>query len=214
MISFWSHKSHHEVKSQKQINKLVGGHPITCIHPSPTMLPTAVVCQLARAGPTLSCLRRFSVGSAGNLLRRHNQMMYSSSSLAIGIRQPIRNKYERPIHRTNFSYAGPRKLSDILKTELLDDKSSAEIVSLFGASSSVHIMPWWLLFVEVTIILFSTTRFVHIILLSASTNLLFACFVHTQSDLWMTYHEGKEKVHGLTLDEAKGKSVLSRAAQW
>ena len=39
--------------------------------------------------------------------------------------------------RTNFSYAGPRKLSDILKVELLTDKSAAEIVStssivLFG----------------------------------------------------------------------------------
>ena len=74
-------------------------------------------------------------------------------------------------------------------------------------------MPSWLLLVEATLY-YSTTRFVHIILLSASINLLFACFVHTQSDLWMTYHEGKEKVHGLTLDEAKGKSVLSRAAQW
>lgn len=31
--------------------------------------------------------------------------------------------------------------------------------------------------------------------------------------MWMTYHEGKEKVHGLTLDKTKGKSVLSRAAQ-
>ena len=31
--------------------------------------------------------------------------------------------------RTNFSYAGPRKLSDILKVELLDSKSSTEIVS-------------------------------------------------------------------------------------
>ena len=31
--------------------------------------------------------------------------------------------------RTNFSYAGPRKLSDILRVELLDSKSSTEIVS-------------------------------------------------------------------------------------
>lgn len=30
----------------------------------------------------------------------------------------------------------------------------------------------------------------------------------------MTYHEGKEKVHGLALDEAKGKTILARAAQW
>lgn len=31
--------------------------------------------------------------------------------------------------RTNFSYAGPRKLSDILRVELLNSKSSTEIVS-------------------------------------------------------------------------------------
>lgn len=29
----------------------------------------------------------------------------------------------------------------------------------------------------------------------------------------MTYHEGKEKVHGLIVNKAKGKSILSRAAQ-
>jgi hypothetical protein len=30
----------------------------------------------------------------------------------------------------------------------------------------------------------------------------------------MTYHEGKEKVHGLILDGNVGKRVLGRAAQW
>ena len=39
-------------------------------------------------------------------------------------------------------------------------------------------------------------------------------FLLKKSDLWMTYHEEKEKVHGLTLDKAKGKSILARAAQW
>lgn len=63
--------------------------------------------------------------------------------------------------RTNFSFAGPRKLGDILKTELLHDKSATEI-----------------------------------------------------SDMWMTYHEGKEKVHGIVMDGKGGKSLLSRAAQW
>lgn len=63
--------------------------------------------------------------------------------------------------RNNFSYAGPRKLGDILKIEQIQDKSKVEI-----------------------------------------------------SDLWMTYHEGKEKVHGLILDGDVGKSVLARAAQW
>lgn len=64
------------------------------------------------------------------------------------------------IIRTNFNYAGPRKLSDVLKVEMFDDKSSSEI-----------------------------------------------------SDMWMTYHEGKEKVHGLTVDKTKGGSILARAAQ-
>eukprot|EP00986_Skeletonema_menzelii_P018428 scaffold26639_cov151-Skeletonema_menzelii.AAC.4 len=62
--------------------------------------------------------------------------------------------------RSNFSFAGPRKLSDILKTELLQDKSSTEI-----------------------------------------------------SDMWMTYHEGKENVHGIVMDGKKGRSLLSKAAQ-
>ncbi|EED94756.1 hypothetical protein THAPSDRAFT_261387 [Thalassiosira pseudonana CCMP1335] len=62
--------------------------------------------------------------------------------------------------RSNFSYAGPRKLQDILKTELIEGKTKSEI-----------------------------------------------------QDLWLTYHEGKEKIHGLSLDGAKAKTVLSRAAQ-
>ena len=63
--------------------------------------------------------------------------------------------------RTNFSYAGPRKLSDILKIDQIAPKTKVEV-----------------------------------------------------SDLWMTYHENKEKVHGLVLDGGVGKSVLGRAAQW
>jgi len=62
--------------------------------------------------------------------------------------------------RSNFSYAGPRKLSDILKTELLEDKTVTEI-----------------------------------------------------SDMWMTYHEGKENVHGIVMDGKKGRNLLSKAAQ-
>lgn len=62
--------------------------------------------------------------------------------------------------RTNFSYAGPRKLSDIVDLGLLENHSAAEI-----------------------------------------------------SDIWMTYHEEKENVHGLIINEAKGKSILSRAAE-
>lgn len=73
---------------------------------------------------------------------------------------PGKDPNSRIARRTNFSYAGPRKLSDILKPELLADKSSSEI-----------------------------------------------------SEIWEAYHEGKEKVHGLTLDKARGRSILARAAQ-
>ena len=70
-------------------------------------------------------------------------------------------KYNSIQKRSNFSYAGPRKLDDILKTELLQDKSVTEI-----------------------------------------------------SDLWMTYHEGKDNVHGIVMEGEKGKSLLAKAAQW
>jgi hypothetical protein len=43
---------------------------------------------------------------------------------------PGKDPNSRIARRTNFSYAGPRKLSDILKPELLADKSSSEIVSV------------------------------------------------------------------------------------
>ena len=75
---------------------------------------------------------------------------------------PQHNQQQQLVQkRSNFSFAGPRKLNDILKTELLQDKSSTEI-----------------------------------------------------SDMWMTYHEGKEKVHGIVMDGKKGRSLLSKAAQW
>lgn len=79
------------------------------------------------------------------------------------MRDHIMTYSDRPFKnatRGNFSYAGPRKLSDIIKLDLIRDKTSAEI-----------------------------------------------------SDVWMTYHEEKDKVHGLILNKAKGKSILSRAAQ-
>ena len=49
--------------------------------------------------------------------------------------------------RSNFSFAGPQKLTDVMKTELLEDKTSTEI-----------------------------------------------------SDIWLTYHETKERVHGIAID--------------
>jgi len=59
---------------------------------------------------------------------------------------------------SGFSFAGPRKLDEIMKTELLDDKSKAEVC-----------------------------------------------------DLWMTYHENKERVHGTTVTGEEGKNIIDRA---
>ena len=86
-----------------------------------------------------------------------------SSSLFLSQQTVIydHDKYNSIQKRSNFSYAGPRKLDDILKTELLQDKSVTEI-----------------------------------------------------SDLWMTYHEGKDNVHGIVMEGEKGKSLLAKAAQW
>jgi len=61
---------------------------------------------------------------------------------------------------STFTFTGPRNLNDIVKKELLENKSSSEI-----------------------------------------------------ADIWYTYHETKDHVHGLVLAGDQGKSVLSRAAQ-
>ena len=61
----------------------------------------------------------------GVMSSRGKELHRSNNVVAQNYCNPIQNAI-----RTNFSYAGPRKLSDILKTELLDDKSSAEIVSI------------------------------------------------------------------------------------
>lgn len=100
-----------------------------------------------------------------NLSRKavnHRALFYSSLTIhPTQHQQQIRLPKTRLSIRHNFSYAGPRKLGDVLKIEQIQDKSKVEI-----------------------------------------------------SDLWMTYHEGKEKVHGLILDGDVGKRVLGRAAQW
>ncbi|KAG7369847.1 ATP11 protein [Nitzschia inconspicua] len=59
----------------------------------------------------------------------------------------------------SFSFAGPKTLDDILKKDLVKDKTPTEI-----------------------------------------------------SDLWYTYHEGKENVHGIILDGNVAPSLLERAA--
>jgi len=92
----------------------------------------------------------------------HRALFYSSLTTNRSQHQhQLRLPKTRLPTRHNFTYAGPRKLGDVLKIEQIQDKSKVEI-----------------------------------------------------SDLWMTYHEGKEKVHGLILDGVVGKRVLGRAAQW
>jgi hypothetical protein len=64
----------------------------------------------------------------------------------------------RTRHLSGFSFAGPRKLDEIMKIDLIEGKSKAEV-----------------------------------------------------SDLWMTYHENKEHVHGCFLSGDEGRTILSRA---
>ena len=72
----------------------------------------------------------------GRIQRRPGVAM-AYSSIAGGLLRDGRTGLQRDrgasatmTRRTNFSYAGPRKLSDIIKTELLTDKTATEIVSL------------------------------------------------------------------------------------
>ena len=108
---------------------------------------------LSRAPQSSACLRQLPVASTSvasqhhhhgasqhNLLRgnaSNQKVMYSSlatrmngSNKLFG-RVPSTQPPTKTMRRTNFSYAGPKRLSDILKTELLEDKSSAEIVRVW-----------------------------------------------------------------------------------
>jgi hypothetical protein len=60
----------------------------------------------------------------------------------------------------SFSFAGPKTLDNILKTDLVEGKTATEI-----------------------------------------------------SDMWYSYHEGKENVHGIVLDGKAAEPLLSRAAE-
>ena len=75
------------------------------------------------------------------------------------VRKSLRLNYPSSLRRlSGFSFAGPRKLEEIMKTELLEDKTKAEV-----------------------------------------------------SDIWMTYHESKERVHGTTVPGDVGKNIIDRA---
>lgn len=62
---------------------------------------------------------------------------------------------------SSLTFAGLRSLNDIVKKELLENKTPAEI-----------------------------------------------------ADIWYTYHETKDHVHGLVLTGAQGKSIVSLATRW
>lgn len=86
--------------------------------------------------------------------------MLSSLRLStIRLSAPLRSPCA--IRSFSFSFSGARKLDEILKKELLEDKTAAEV-----------------------------------------------------SDIWYTYHEERDNVHGLILSGQDGKQVLSRAAEW
>jgi hypothetical protein len=72
---------------------------------------------------------------------------------------PLRNAAARR-HFSGFSFAGPRKLDEIMKTEMIEGKNKAEI-----------------------------------------------------SDIWMSYHEEKERIYGTIVSGKQGKLILERAAK-
>ena len=82
----------------------------------------------------------------GNLIHKCNRLK---------LRHPL---CFRSRQLSGFSFAGPRKLEEIMKTELIDGKNKTEI-----------------------------------------------------SDIWMTYHENKERVHGGIVSGEEGKLILERA---
>lgn len=84
------------------------------------------------------------------------------SSLQYSSRICSRQRLSSCIRRhLSFSFAGARKLDEIVKKELLDNKTAAEV-----------------------------------------------------SDIWYTYHEERENVHGIIRNGSNGATVLSRAAKW
>lgn len=105
----------------------------------------AVVVGTGRSGSPATAAafvsRRLSLAPGPLTLdRRHNILRTSG-------RIQHQKHHQQLLLRSNFSFAGPQKLTDVMKTELLEDKSSTEI-----------------------------------------------------SDIWLSYHETKERVHGIVID--------------
>lgn len=65
------------------------------------------------------------------------------------------------VRHLSFSFAGARKLDDIVKKDLLEDKTAAQV-----------------------------------------------------SDIWYSYHEERENMHGIIMSGSNGKDILLRAAKW
>jgi len=102
----------------------------------------------------MSILNRIPLG---RLLQKTSRSASKSSTNSTTIYNlPLRNDTRR--HLSGFSFAGPRKLEEIMKTELIEGKNKAEI-----------------------------------------------------SDIWMTYHENQERVHGTIVSGEEGKLILERA---
>jgi len=68
---------------------------------------------------------------------------------------------DRCVRNLSFSFAGARNLDEIVKKDLLEGKTAAEV-----------------------------------------------------SDIWYSYHEERDNVHGIILSGTDGETVLSRAAKW
>lgn len=158
------HHLHGQTKSMPLIQSIMPLNKVL-IQITPSFRAFASVRALRSAHAVSSHLDYFARCVDGNHFRHPRSIktanIYGGAEFtAFSSNHSFTPKFHVPI-RTNFSFAGPRKLDDIIKLDMVKDKSTAEI-----------------------------------------------------SDMWMTYHEGKEKVHGLVLNGSKGKSVLSRAAQW
>mmetsp|Transcript_26650 Transcript_26650/g.37555 ORF Transcript_26650/g.37555 Transcript_26650/m.37555 type:complete len:215 (+) Transcript_26650:114-758(+) len=69
-------------------------------------------------------------------------------------------RFDRISRSFSFSFAGPRKLEEIVKLDLLEGKTAEEV-----------------------------------------------------TEIWKSYHDTKENVHGFVVEGKEGKSILSRAAQ-
>lgn len=111
--------------------------------------------------------RYFTLDLSSSSYTRHTKkyrlvnIMLSSLRISSSRALVKRSLLLAPRRNFSFSFAGARKLDEIVKKELLEDKTAAEV-----------------------------------------------------SDIWYSYHEERENVHGIILSGSEGKTVLSRAAEW